>query len=372
MRSLLMIIGFMIAFNTVVAKTEGVVEWKKRPDLATNQMVWQITSHDSASEAVYFENQPFAHNDQYVVFGSKRTGDWLIYRADMQTGEILKLSDKKNPGRFTVGPDGEHIWYMHDKKLYKTHVHQIEEKMVIDFSDKFSGSVYSARCFTNDGNYTVIYTRSKSEQSIYRVNLKKMIVEKALTIVKGRFSHPQICPTNPDLITYVPGPDTQNDMSLPMEKRARTWIINMKTKANKQFLTMPYGFRATHESWSSDGQKFFFFKKTTPGWMPVSICSIDQDGSNFQEYYTHDNIRLGHGVSSHDGQWFVSDGQDPHFNPIVLIHLETGANITLCWPNSSIYDQHVHPSISPSGRYVCYTSDMSGTRQVYVVPTGIK
>ena len=87
----------LIMTSVIFAKPQGVVEWKKRPDLATGHMVWQITSHDSASEAVYFENQPFTSDDKYVVFGSKRTGDWQIYRADMQTGEILRVSDKKNP-----------------------------------------------------------------------------------------------------------------------------------------------------------------------------------------------------------------------------------------------------------------------------------
>jgi len=195
--------------------------------------------------------------------------------------------------------------------------------------------------------------------------------------VSGPLSHPLICPTNPDLITFVPGPDTQNDMSLPMEKRARTWILNLKSGEAKPFLMMPYGFRATHESWSADGRRFFFFKKSVPGWKPVSICSIDQDGSNWREYYRHDAIKLGHGISSQDGHWFLSDGQDPDKNPLILINLQTGEATFLCWPNASMKEEagqhgHVHPTLSFSGRYACYTSDATGVPQVYVVPTGLK
>jgi hypothetical protein len=42
-------------------------EWKKFPDPVTGYQVWQITSHDSASVAVYFERQAFTANDRYLV-----------------------------------------------------------------------------------------------------------------------------------------------------------------------------------------------------------------------------------------------------------------------------------------------------------------
>jgi Tol biopolymer transport system component len=162
-------------------------------------------------------------------------------------------------------------------------------------------------------------------------------------------------------------------MSLPMDQRARTWIANMETGEMKQFLTCPYGFRATHESWSPNGERFFFFKKSVPGWMPVSIASISKEGDDWQEYYTNDTIRLGHGRASDDGKWFISDGQDPGYNPLVLLNLETGDTEFLCWADASIKEghgahAHVHPSFSSSGRFVTYTSDKTGTPQVYVVP----
>jgi len=92
-------------------------------------------------------------------------------------------------------------------------------------------------------------------------------------------------------------------------------------------------------------------------------------------HYESNTIRLGHGVSSYDGRWFVSDSQEPGKNELVLLNLETGKARVLCWPNSSVtagHDSqaHVHPSFSPKGNYVCYTSDRTGTPQVYVVPIG--
>ncbi|MBN2088855.1 PD40 domain-containing protein [candidate division KSB1 bacterium] len=351
------------------------IEWVKYRDSLTQHEVWQITAHDSPSVAVYFERQAFTKDDKYMVFSSKRSGDWQLYRADMTTGEIVVISEKQgiHPYRFTIHPDGEHIWYVYNQVLYKNSVALLDEQVVFDFHNTFSQSIGFSSSFTADARYTLITTESDSGPSIYRVNLETGAIEHVITWTIESLSHPLICPTNPDLITFVPNPDTQNDMTLPMEKRARTWIVNMQTKEVKQFLTMPYGFRATHETWSWDGQRFFFFKKTQPGWIPVSICSIDQNGDNLQEYYVHPEIRLGHGISTIDRKWFVTDGQDPHHNPLILINLENGMAKYICWPDASIIEghpkfAHVHPSISMSGRFLCYTSDRTGTPQVYVVP----
>ena len=151
--------------------------------------------------------------------------------------------------------------------------------------------------------------------------------------------------------------------------------MDLKAGTDRQFLTVPYGYRATHESWSSDGNRFFFFRKTRPGWSPVAICSFNKEGEDFRVHYESDTIKLGHGVSSRDGRWFISDCQQPVINELVLLNLTSGEAQVLCWPNSSVDGghskiAHVHPSFSPQGNYICYTSDRSGVPQVYVVPVG--
>jgi len=350
------------------------IEWIKEKDSKTGCEVWQITSHDSASEACYFEAQAFTADDKYMVFSSKRTSDWQFYRCDLETGAIKQLtSTSKLSNRYTMHPDGRRIYYIDGQALSVIDVYDLSKDILMDLSGSGLVNPQIANSFTADGRYALINSRSDSGMSIYRADLISQTVEHVLTRRGGRFSHALINPVYPHLITYVPYPDTQNDMSLPMDQRARTWIANMKTGEVKQFLTCPYGFRATHESWSSDGERFFFFKKTVPGWMPVSIASINKDGDDWQEYYTNDTIRLGHGRASNDGKWFISDGQDPGNNPLILLNLETGEPEFLCWADASIKEghsvhAHVHPSFSSSGKYVTYTSDKTGTPQVYVVP----
>jgi Tol biopolymer transport system component len=354
-------------------KAQSTSEWIKARDALTGREVWQITSHDSASEACYFEAQAFTADDQYMVFSSKRTGEWQFYRCNLETGALKQLTSVPDLSlRYTMHPDGKRIFYIDGAALCAIDVYDQSTDTLIDLGESGLERPQVANSFSADGRYALVNSRSDTGMSIYRADLHSGKMEHVLTW-NGRYSHALINPAYPHLVTFVPYPDTQNDMSLPMEQRARTWITNMETGEVKQFLTCPYGFRATHESWSHDGERFFFYKKSVPGWMPVSIASISKEGDDWQEYYTNDTIRLGHGRASNDGKWFISDGQDPGYNPLILLNLETGEPEFLCWADASIREghsahAHVHPSFSSSGKFVTYTSDKTGIPQVYVVP----
>lgn len=374
-------VPLMVLFNLLLISSacqvntkKEKVEWIKEKDAKTGREVWQITSHDSASEACYFEAQAFTADDKYMVFSSKRTGKWQFYRCDLETGVLRQLTSIRDLSlRYTMHPDGKRILYIDGRALCAIDVYDLSIDTLMDLSVSGLQKPQIANSYSEDGRYALVNSRADSGMSIYRADLISQTMEHVFTRTGGRYSHALINPAYPHLITFVPYPDTQNDMSLPMDQRARTWMANMETGEVKQFLTCPYGFRATHESWSPDGERFFFYKKSVPGWMPVTIASISKDGDDWQEYYANDTIRLGHGRASDDGKWFISDGQDPGDNPLILLNLETGETEFLCWADASIKEghsvhAHVHPSFSSSGKYVTYTSDKTGTPQVYVVP----
>ena len=367
-------IGVISICSCVPEAEKSQVEWIKENDERTGREVWQITSHDSASEACYFEAQAFTADDKYLVFSSKRTGKWQFYRCDLETGAIKQLTSVNKIHRYyTMHPDGKRVFYVDGTVLCDVDVYDLRTDTLMDLGGFGLKKPQFANSFSADGRYTLLNSPSDSGMSIYRVDLSTKLMKHVLTLKGKRYSHAQINPVYPHLVTFVPSPDTQNDMSLPMDKRARSWIANMETGEVKQFLTCPYGFRATHESWSPDGERFYFYKKTVPGWLPVTIASINKDGDDWKEHYTNDTIRLGHGRPGNDGKWFISDGQDPGYNPLLLLNLETGVPEFLSWADASIRDghsaqAHVHPSFSMSGKYVTYTSDKTGVPQVYVVP----
>jgi len=272
-----------------------------------------------------------------------------------------------------IHPDGKNMVYISDWKYYKMNVHTLEKELVLDFTGKLPAKPSFRPSLTNDGKYTIVFTRQNNTISLYRVNLATKEILKVMEKGGGSFSHQLINPADPNLITYNPLPDTQNDNNLPLEERPRTRIINIKNGTNKPFLIVPYGLSATHDSLSSQGDRYYFFEKNQKGWIPASIGSIDLNGDDYTRHYTNDTIKLGHGTVSRDSKWFISDGQQPDNNPLILINLQDKKGKILCWPDASINppsNVHVHPNFSSSGNFIIYTSDVvkTGIHQVYVIP----
>lgn len=354
------------------------VEWIRGASPETGRQVWQVTSGTGPSVACYFEGQAFTGDEKYIVFSSSRSGEWALYRTDLSTGRVNRITPegRKIAGDdYTVMPDGKRVCYLDGWVLYATDVEKRTEEVLFDYTGQLPAPPRFTGSFTGDGRYTMVFVTLDTLAAIYRTDLRTGKVLEVHRRTEGRVSHPLLNPEDPDVITYVPGPDTQNDMTLPMEARARTWKVDLEAGTDRQFLTAPYGFRATHESWSHDGERFFFFRKSRPDWVPVAICSIDREGGDWQVHYVSDTIYLGHGTSSRDGRWFISDSQEPGRNELVLVDLESGRGEVLCYPDASTdgghaEHAHVHPSFSPKGNYVCYTSDRTGVPQVYVVPLG--
>ena len=357
-------------------------------DSLTGNEVWQITTNDSMSNMSYFEAQSFTADDKYVVFKSRRgDGRWKLFRSAMADGTVSPVSNRTADGSYTIHPNGREVCFLDSGIVWAVDVETLAERPLLDTRKAIpSESVRFSASFTADGNYTLLSLNTEGiGTEIFRAYLPEGRIEKIYT-VPTRCSHPLLNPVDPNIITFVPYPDRQNDFSLSPEERARTWIIRLSKNGQRAlqadarpFLMMPTGFRATHETWSSDGERFYFFRKTVRRdgkyFKPVAVCSVDKNGEDLKVYYSNDTVKLGHGIASRDQKWFIADSQDPRTNPLFLLNLETGEARIICWPNSSQTTSsqyfHVHPSISASGRYAAFTSDRNtGTPQAFVIPLG--
>lgn len=377
--SILFSIGFLLTMLGSCSSENKTypAEWIKFRDKKTGNEVWQITNNDSINEAPYFYVNSFTSDDRYVIFRSKRAGNWDMYRCDLTNGKITRLT-KEGISDACILPDGENMAFISGWKYYKMNVNTLKKTMILDFTGKLPSKPLFRPSITNNGKYTIVYTRQDSKLGLYRVNLETGQILKVMERNGGSFSHQLINPGDQNLITYIPLPDTQDDMTLPMEKRPRTRIINVEKGTDDPFLIVPYGFRATHDSWSGMGNRYFFFEKTVPDWIPVSIASIDLEGNEYTKIYSSDSIKLGHGSASGNLKWFICDGQEPNNNPLILINIQDKKSKIICWPDASIdppSNVHVHPNFSVSGNFIVYTSDVAAKNkhQVYVIPLkGIK
>lgn len=353
------------------------VEWIKQADLRTGREVWQITQAEAVSHFCYQTVQGFTADERHLVFSSNRTGSWHLFRADLTDGEVERITNLPDlhTGSFSMHPNGRDVCFSAGWTIYRADVAAGKVTPLINLNGRVPMRPRGhPMAISADGERIAVSCQDGADRhALCVVFLAEQRVRTVLATPKGPLLHEQICPGDPDLITFDWFPDTQNDMSLPMAERARAWTVNVRTREVRPFLTCPRGSRGTHEHWSADGGRLFFHHKTEPGWVPTHLCSIDRDGGDWQTHYTHETWKLGHSDVTRDGRWIVTDVQEPGENALLLVDAAAGTAEVLCWPNSSVTGghpkhAHVHPSFSPRGRFVGFTSDRTGRPQVYVVP----
>jgi hypothetical protein len=343
-------------------------------DALTGNTVWQMTQGDAVNCSCYQEVEAFTADEQYVIFSSNRTGNFQLYRADLESGELGQLCDVADYREISFGMarNGREALYTAGWRVYAVDVATGEDRVVIDFEGKIPNQPSGAPVALsgNDDRVVVAY-ESEPDKTMLAFGFVETGEFHDIYEWSGKLTHAQICPGDSNLVTFDPGPDTQNDMSLPMEERARTWIVDIEKGEARPFLTMPYGFRATHEYWDCAGDRLYFHRKTVPGVVPGAICSINRAGEDWQEHFISPERRLGHSSIDRGNSFIISDVQCEGDNEMWRIDMKTGEGEVLCWPNTSyIQNQtvHVHPSISPPGNFIDFTSDRCGSSDVFIYP----
>jgi hypothetical protein len=358
-------------------------------DDRTGCEIWKMTSWDDCHcLASYMYLQSFSADEKYVVFTSNRSGQYEIYRLEMESGDTVQLTDHTADDSLcffgmaqNFHPNGRELFYDDGRSLWAVEIASLKRREVTRRPPQWRPDGNSPQ-FSPDGRQVYFSFRDAEErigfaavdaaggtpQDFYRWPEFGHSDSEVLA------THLQIAPTATPTLTFAPWPDYQNDPNETRARRVRAWKLTIGSSHAEPFLVMPPGFRATHEHWgvSADGEpRLFFHQKTVPGWTPASLVSVSLDGDNFQQHYISDR-KLGHSCLRPDGNILVSDVQDPRGNELIAVDISNGLEKVLCWPDSSVRSDpmqtgHVHPSFSPSGGKLLYTSDKSGHAAVFIL-----
>ncbi len=146
------------------------------------------------------------------------------------------------------------------------------------------------------------------------------------------------------------------------ETNQRLWIVAINGKEMRPLYHQKNGELVTHEAWSGDGRIAFtsgpFDRKPNT----FSVKSVDPLTERTQMLAERGNFW--HCCPNRDCSMVVADTNWPD-DGIKLIDVPESDVKTLCYSNSSTAI-HPHPCFSPDGRKVVYTSDLSGSPQIYV------
>ena len=369
-------------------------------DSATNVPVIQWTSGPDASQHLYFTSPSVTLDDRWLVFLSNRNGHPNLYALDRCDGTIRRVSDNgQGMLKSYVYPQGgarglskaspcldpirNRLFYLQDGAVYAVHLDDEGEEeyrageLPADVCTAFThispdGKTLCVPC--TDARAFVDPATTQWEQMdrvVERVEREKLrssiylfdVATGARTLaceVPFWVTHVQFDPRGTGRIVFNrEGLEPGTGRPLPN----RIWCLE-PDGATRPLSPEPEGEWRSHENWTPDGSAIVYHGSRETG---PFLAARSWEGKLLREA-SIEGIRIYHATAAPDGRRLVVDRPDG-FISLVDPDSMTNRVVDLCRHDSSFkhQDVHAHPLVSPNGKSLIFTSDRSGSGQVYEV-----
>lgn len=375
-------------------------EWRDHLDPLTSRRVRQLTNSSAEDYHLYFYNPSVTPDGKYLIFISERTGVSNLFRLNLQNGVIVQLTDAQ-PIRaeywpFTeavmgvgaclpsLGNYGHEVFYFEGRDLFAVEIESLQQRQVLSVAADRRPSMLQA----NANGETLVFATwdealfmersqrayvgekfpderffQETTSTITRIDAVSGASEEVFCKEKFWINHVHVNPQHRDLILFC-----HEYSELP----DRMWLLDV---ANRQCEPIPG--QGTdewyqHEFWSRDGQRICFHggssRDNTQGF--CGWCS--PDGTDYiKAYHSTSGRAYAHYNLHSDDQTMVTDGE-ARPGCISKVHLRDGCQEfeILCRHDSYTFgdDQrcHPHPSFTPDGQQVIFTSNRTGSSNIYL------
>ena len=375
-------------------------EWRDYLDPLTGRQVRQLTDSSSEDYHLYFYNPSITPNGTYLIFISERTGLSNLFRLDLKSGQIVQLTDTR-PVRaeywpFTepikgagaclpaIGNRGQEVFYFEGNDLFAVDIESLKQRQLLSLTSDRRPSMLQA----NASGETLVFATwdealfmersqraysgekfpdeqffQETTSTIVRVEAASGKAEEVFCREKFWINHVHVNPNDRDLILFC-----HEYSALP----DRMWLLNVPDGQCEPIPGQGTDEWYQHEFWSHDGQRVCFHggsaRDATQG-----FCGwCDPDGDSYIKAYHFTSGRAYAHYNLHpDGQTMVTDGE-ARPGCISKVHLRDGAQVfeILCRHDSYTFgdDQrcHPHPSFTPDGQQVIFTSNRTGSSNIYL------
>ena len=375
-------------------------EWRAVQDPLTGRPVRQLTSSHAEDYHLYFYNPSITPDGKYLIFFSERTGISNLFRLDLRSGVIVQLTDAQ-PVRaeywpFTeavkgvgsclaaFGNHGQEVFYFEGTDLFAVQIENLKRRQLLCLPADRRPSMLQA----NASGETLVFATwdenlfmersqrayagetfpderffQETTSTIVRLNAITGQAEEVLRKERFWINHVHVHPQNSDLILFC-----HEYSALP----DRMWLLNVANQTCEPIPGQGSDEWYEHEFWSADGQRVCFHGGNrldhTQGF--CGWCSVD--GTAYTKAYHSTSGRAYAHYNLHpDGRTMVTDGE-ARPGCISRVHLIDGKQIfeILCRHDSYTFgdDQrcHPHPSFTPDGEQVIFTSNRTGTSNIYI------
>ena len=350
-------------------------------DERTGARVRQITHAPAIHQHPYYYTSAYDAAMRWLAFTSTRTGSPQIFVEDQNSRELVQLTDRDDlhSGALLPSHDGEYIYFSASAAAWRINTETYEEERLLGVEEVAS---YSGESLGFSGGITGLSHDDAWMALVFGAgNSRALVIMNAVSkawniILRGPVGHCQFCPDDPGVLWY--GRSLQD----------RLWAINRDGTNNRRLYQRHPHEWVTHESWLP-GTREVIFAVWPNGLRAVHVDSlVVRPVTSFNAW---------HASANRHGTLMVSDTAFPDIGLQLFDPRDgVGEPTTLCYPEAScvgdhwkgpfpyndglipIYapaHTHPHPSFSPNGRYVVFTSDRADPvqeSQVYEVELPLK
>ncbi|HOX36747.1 MAG TPA: oligogalacturonate lyase family protein [Candidatus Brocadiia bacterium] len=343
-------------------------------DPKTGVLIRQVT------EAPCINHHPFFYIPAYddamtrLFFVSHRTGRPEIFAEILETARTVQLTERDEIAEWSVHPshDGRYVYFIAGAGAWRACVETFKEEKLADFGDAemrekgMIGAAMGTTTLSSDDRWWAVPVK---EGGVHRFHLIDTSSGKSKVILeRDTIGHPQFHPNDPGLLRYA-GPYYD-----------RIWVINRDGTGNRLLYRRNVAKKQwiVHETWLPGTREV-----VTADW-PRGMIGINVDTGAVRPVT---NFPAWHAVSDRSGCVIVCDTTFPDtgihlFNASDgdgrprLLCLSESSNVGQHWnidhcpyddgPVKVVSPQHTHPhpSFSPDGRRIVFTTDKTGHPQV--------
>ena len=357
-------------------KTEWPPERETFEDDRTGARITRLTHAPCINHPLYYLANSFAPDSRSLIFASNRAGKMDLYRVDLREGEIRRLTDAEGLLPFSGNVVGEDVYYTAGGQVHRLSLEDGGDRVIADRPGCGLGEVtvscdreWAVTLVTKGGSAGLLVCRTDGSAS-----------EVILEGVRALY-HPQFHPGDPERLIYSADPPDP-----------RLWTVRRDGSDDRCFYANDSEEWFVHETFLGESDRVIVVS-----WHR-GLYEVGLYTGQIREIVA---FSAWHISSNSDGSQIVCDTHLPDIG-LCLVDPETGAYRPLCYPGAtnqgtqwpeplplqsdgdapgwatmtenvsleSTYGpqwSHPHPAFSPNDRLVSYTSDATGSPQVYVV-----